>query len=67
MVTLTLNEPVAAFDEAANVMVAEVDAPAAKFVTVGTHEIVRYVFAVPGLQLLVLRARVSAVLPVFLM
>ena len=47
-------------------MVAEVDAPAAKVVTVGVHVHVRYVFAFDGLQLLTLMVRFSAMLPVFL-
>ena len=41
MVMLKLNEPAVALDEAANVRVAEVDAPAARVVTVGTHVHVR--------------------------
>ena len=47
-------------------MVAEVDAPAARGVTVGVHVQVRYVFAFDGLQLLTLMVRFSAMLPVFL-
>ncbi len=41
MTMLKLNEPAAAPDEAANVMVAEVDAPEARVVTVGTQVHVR--------------------------
>ena len=65
MVMLKLNEPAVALDEAANVRVAEVDAPAAKGVTVGSHVQVRYVFAFDGLQLLTLIVRFSGMLPVF--
>ena len=41
MTMLKLKEPVVAPDEAASVMVAGVDAPAARVVTVGTHVHVR--------------------------
>ena len=41
MVMLKANEPVGVLDEAANSMVTEVDAPAARVDTVGTHVHVR--------------------------
>jgi hypothetical protein len=65
MAMLKLYEVVGALDEADSVMVAEVDPPAASVVTVGVHVHVRYVFAFDGLQLLTLRVRFSAMLPVF--
>ena len=66
--TFTLNvERIPALDDAVRVKVAEVDAPAANVEDVGDHVIVRYVFALDGLQLFTTIVRFSAMLPVFLM